>query len=141
SLKPKNIISENVIGLSAVAGYDPKRKETYETAFDAFLAEARKAKENEDEKVKAEEKKVSKPVEKDLEKNFDYSDDKNPDNLIFDQIMMGYYAEMKDPKNADKHVDELRAIVAKNLAKDINHYVKDGQFGTKGVGYQTEAPG
>jgi hypothetical protein len=32
-----------------------------------FLAEARK--ENEDEKVKAEEKKVSKPVEKDLEKN------------------------------------------------------------------------
>jgi len=48
---------------------------------------------------------------------------------------------MKDPKNADKHVDELRAIVAKNLAKDINHYVKDGQFGTKGVVYTTEHPG
>jgi hypothetical protein len=141
SLKTKNIISENVIGLSAVAGYEPRKKESYETAFEAFLAEARKAKENEDEKVKAEEKKVSKPVEKDLEKNFDYSDDKNPDNLIFDQIMMGYYAEMKDPKNADKTMQQLKDIVLKNLAKDPIHYTKDGQFGVKGLGYTTEAPG
>ena len=141
SLKTKNIISENVIGLSAVAGYEPRKKESYETAFEAFLAEARKAKENEDEKVKAEEKKVSKPVEKDLEKNFDYSDDKNPDNLIFDQIMMGYYAEMKDPKNADKTMQQLKDIVLKNLAKDPIHYTKDGQFGVKNLGYVTEHPG
>jgi hypothetical protein len=141
SLKTKNIISENVIGLSAVAGYEPRKKESYETAFEAFLAEARKAKENEDEKVKAEEKKVSKPVEKDLEKNFDYSDDKNPDNLIFDQIMMGYYAEMKDPKNADKTMQQLKDIVLKNLAKDPIHYTKDGQFGVKDLGYVTEHPG
>jgi len=141
SLKTKNIISENVIGLSAVAGYEPRKKETYETAFEAFLAEARKVKENEDEKVKAEEKKVSKPVEKDLEKNFDYSDDKNPDNLIFDQIMMGYYAEMKDPKNADKTMQQLKDIVLKNLAKDPIHYTKDGQFGVKDLGYVTEHPG
>jgi len=141
SLKTKNIISENVIGLTAVAGYEPRKKESYETAFEAFLAEARKAKENEDEKVKAEEKKVSKPVEKDLEKNFDYSDDKNPDNLIFDQIMMGYYAEMKDPKNADKTMQQLKDIVLKNLAKDPIHYTKDGQFGVKDLGYVTEHPG
>jgi len=141
SLKTKNIISENVIGLSAVAGYEPRKKESYETAFEAFLAEARKAKENEDEKVKAEEKKVSKPVEKDLEKNFDYSDDKNPDNLIFDQIMMGYYAEMKDPKNADKTMQQLKDIVLKNLSKDPIHYTKDGQFGVKDLGYVTEYPG
>ena len=140
SLKTKNIISENVIGLSAVAGYEPRKKESYETAFEAFLAEAKK-KENEDEKVKAEEKKVSKPVEKDLEKNFDYSDDKNPDNLIFDQIMMGYYAEMKDPKNADKTMQQLKDIVLKNLAKDPIHYTKDGQFGVKDLGYVTEHPG
>jgi hypothetical protein len=71
SLKTKNVISENIIGLSVVAGYEPKKKESYETAFEAFLAEAKKKKENEDEKVKAEEKKVSKPVEKDLEKQYD----------------------------------------------------------------------
>ena len=141
SLKTKNIISENVIGLSAVAGYEPRKKETYETAFEAFLAEARKKKENEDEKVKAEEKKVSKPVEKDLEHNFDNKDDKNPDNLIFDQIMMGYYAEMKDPKNADKTMQQLKDIVLKNLAKDPIHYTKDGQFGVKDLGYVTEHPG
>jgi hypothetical protein len=140
SLKTKNIISENIVGLSAVAGYEPKKKESYETAFEAFLAEAKK-KENEDEKVKAEEKKVSKPVEKDLEKNFDYSDNKNPDNLIFDQIMMGYYAEMKDPKNADKTMQQLKDIVLKNLSKDPIHYTKDGQFGVKDLGYVTEHPG
>jgi hypothetical protein len=140
SLKTKNIISENIIGLTAVAGYEPKKKESYETAFEAFLAEAKK-KENEDEKVKAEEKKVSKPVEKDLEKQYDKTDDKNPDNMIFDQIMMGYYAEMKDPKNADKTMQELKDIVFKNLAKDPIHYTKDGQFGVKDLGYVTEHPG
>jgi hypothetical protein len=141
SLKTKNIISENIIGLTAVAGYEPKKKESYETAFEAFLAEAKKKKENEDEKVKAEEKKVSKPVEKDLEKQYDKTDDKTPDNLIFDQIMMGYYAEMKDPKNADKTMQQLKDIVLKNLAKDPIHYTKDGQFGVKDLGYVTEHPG
>ncbi len=141
SLKTKNIISENIIGLTAVAGYEPKKKESYETAFEAFLAEAKKKKENEDEKVKAEEKKVSKPVETDLEKQYDKTDDKNPDNLIFDQIMMGYYAEMKDPKNADKTMQQLKDIVLKNLAKDPIHYTKDGQFGVKDLGYVTEHPG
>ena len=140
SLKTKNIISENIISVMP-AIMDRPKKESYETAFEAFLAEARKAKENEDEKVKAEEKKVSKPVEKDLEKNFDYSDEKNPDNMIFDQIMMGYYAEMKDPKNADKTMQELKDIVFKNLSKDPIHYTKDGQFGIKDLGYVTEHPG
>ena len=140
SLQTKNIISENVIGLTTVAGYEPRKKETYETAFEAFLAEAKK-KENEDEKVKAEEKKVSKPVEEDLSKMHDNTDEKNPDNVIFDQIMMGYYAEMKDPKNADKTMQQLKDIVLKNLSKDPIHYTKDGQFGVKGLGYVTEAPG
>ena len=139
SLKTKSIISENVIGLTTVAGYEPRKKESYETAFEAFLAEAKK-KENEDEKVKAEEKKVSKPVEKDLEKNFDYSDEKNPDNMIFGQIMMGYYAEMKDPKNSEKTMEELKDIVFKNLSKDPIYYTKNAQFGVKDLGYTDEAP-
>jgi hypothetical protein len=38
-------------------------------------------------------------------------------------------------------MDQLKAIVFKNLEKDPMHYVKDGQFGVKGLGYTTEAPG
>lgn len=138
SLKTKNIISENVISVMP-AIMDRPKKESYESAFENFLAEVKK--ENEDEKVKAEEKKVSKKVEEDASHNFDYSDEKNPDNMIFDQIMTGYYAEMKDPKNADKTMQELKDIVFKNLAKDPIYYTKDGQFGVKDLGYVTEAPG
>jgi hypothetical protein len=138
SLITKNIISENVVGMTTVAGYEPRKKESYETAFEAFLAEAKK-KENEDEKVKAEEKKVSKPVEKDLAHNYNNSDEKNPDNMIFGQIMMGYYAEMKDPKNSEKTMEELKDMVFKNLAKDPIYYTKNAQFGIKDLGYTDEA--
>ena len=138
SLKSKNIISENVFSVMPEIMGRPK-KESYETAFEAFLAEAKKK--NEDEKVKAEEKKVSKPVEEDLSHNYNNSDEKNPDNMIFDQIMTGYYAEMKDPKNADKTMQQLKDIVFKNLEKDPIYYTKNGQFGVKDLGYVTEAPG
>jgi hypothetical protein len=142
SLKTKNIISENVIGLTAVnSPFSTNKKESYELAYEVFLAEAKKKKENEDEKVKAEEKKPSKKVEEDYSHAYDQKDNKNIDNLIFDQVMTGYYAEMKDPKNADKTMQELKDIVMKNLAKDPIFYTKDGQFGVKGLGYTTEAPG
>ena len=138
-LKTKNIISENVIGLTAVnSPFEPKKKESYELAFENFLAEAKKKKEEDE---KAELKATSKQVEKDLEHNFDYKDDKNPDNLIFDQIMTGYYTEMKDPKNADKTMQELKDMVFKNLQKDPIFYTKDGQFGVKGLGYSVDHPG
>jgi hypothetical protein len=142
SLQTKNIITENVIGLTAVnSPFEPKKKESFETAFETFLAEAKKNKENEDEKVKAEEKKPSKKVEEDASHNFDNKDEKNPDNMIFGQIMMGYYAEMKDPKNSDKTMEELKEIVFKNLSKDPIYYTKHAQFGVKDLGYTDEAPG
>jgi hypothetical protein len=138
-LKTKNIISENVIGLNAINSiFEPKKKESYELAFENFLAEAKKKKEEDE---KAELKATSKQVEKDLEHNFDRKDDKNPDNLIFDQIMTGYYTEMKDPKNADKTMQELKDMVFKNLQKDPIFYTKEGQFGVKGLGYSVEHPG
>jgi ribosomal protein S7 len=92
----------------------------------------------------AKEEKIKEPSKEVLDNqkhNFDYKDTKNYDNLFGQEFLKGYYTEMKDPKNTDKDVEELRAIVAKNLAKDINYYVKDGQFGVKGLGYTTEAPG
>jgi hypothetical protein len=90
---------------------------------------------------KAELKKPSKQVEEDQENIYDQKDDKSIDNLIFDQVMTGYYAEMKDPKNVDKTMEQLKDIVLKNLAKDPIFYTKDGQFGVKGLGYTTEVPG
>ena len=83
----------------------------------------------------------SKEVLDNQKHNYDYKDTKNYDNVFGQEFLKGYYTELKDPKNADKDVEELRAIVAKNLAKDNQYYVKDGQFGVKGLGYQTEAPG
>jgi hypothetical protein len=137
SLKTKNIISENIISVMP-AILDRPKKEAYELAFESFLAEAKKKKEEDE---KAELKKPSKQVEEDLDKIYNNTDEKNPDNMIFDQIMTGYYAEMKDPKNVDKTMQELKDMVFKNLSKDPIFYTKDGQFGTKGLGYTTEAPG
>mgnify|MGYP000228815986 CR=1 FL=1 len=67
SLITKNIITEHIVSLGPInSPFDSKKKESYELAFENFLAEAKKKKENEDEKVKAEEKKVSKKVEEDV---------------------------------------------------------------------------
>jgi len=72
---------------------------------------------------------------------FDYKDKKNIDNLYGEAFLQGYYTEMKDPKNVDKTVDELKEIVAKNMAKDRNYYMKEAAFGVKGIGYTDDAPG
>jgi len=124
-LKQKNIISENYVDLKPINNMVERKKEGYETAFANFLAEA---------EAKAEEKKVTKEVEEDASKNYDTADKKDPNNMIFGQIQMGYYFEMKQEKNADKTIDEIKDIVFKNLAKDPIYYTKNGQFGVE-VGY------
>jgi hypothetical protein len=91
--------------------------------------------------AKAIEKKPTKEVVDMETKGFDYKNKENIDNVYGQAFLIGYYTEMKDPKNADKTVDDLKAIVAKNLYKDPLYYVKNGQFGVKGVGYTDEAPG
>jgi hypothetical protein len=140
-LKQRGVINEGIVSLEPINNpFSTSKKESYEVAFEAFLSEAKK-KENEDEKVKAIEKKPSKKVKEDADKNFDNTDEKTPDNMIFDQIMMGYYAEMKDPKNSEKTMQELKDIVFKNLAKDSIHYTKEGQFGVKDLGYSVDHPG
>lgn len=127
-LKQKNIISENFVGLGAInSPFEVKEKEGYEKAFDNFLKEAAE--------VKAEEKKVSKEVEEDQSRGYDTANKKDPNNMIFGQIQMGYYCELKNPKNADKTEQEIKDIVFKNLEKDPIFYTKNGQFGEEGVGY------
>ena len=124
-LKQKGIISENYVDLKPINNPIERKKEGFENAFANFLAEA---------EAKAEEKKVTKEVEDIDENNYDYDDKKDPNNMIFGQIQMGYYYEMKQEKNADKTIDEIKDIVFKNLAKDPIYYTKNGQFGVD-VGY------
>ena len=129
-LKQKGIISENYVDLKPINNPIERKKEGFENAFAKFLAEA---------EAKAEEKKVTKEVEDIDENNYDYDDKKDPNNMIFGQIQMGYYYEMKQEKNADKTIDEIKDIVFKNLAKDPIYYTKNGQFGVD-VGYTDDAP-
>jgi hypothetical protein len=117
-LKTKNILNEEV--------KTPQAKKDW---FKIFEAE-----------VKAHNKEMEKDLV-DLEtKNFDYKDKKNIDNLYGQSFLMGYLAEMGDPKNADKTVGELKDMVAKNMAKDVNYYHKNASFGIKGIGYTQQEP-
>lgn len=129
-LKQKQVLSENFIALEPIQSNTTK-KENFETAFANYLAE----------EAKAVEKKVSKEVEEAEERGYDYKDKENIDNIYGEEFLQGYYTELKDPKNADKTVAELKDIVAKNLAKDELYYTTDAQFGIKGIGYTDEAPG
>lgn len=128
-LKGKGLIAESTNGAGGVV--TGGREQDWVKIF----------KQNISEEVKAEERKTSKEVEDILAHNFNYKDDKNIDNVYGNSFLDGFYTEIQDPKNEDKTVDEVKAIVAKNLAKDRLYYTKDGQFGLKGVGYTTEAPG
>ena len=130
-LKSKNIISEHFVGTPMVGNPIERKKEGFENAFEKFLAEA---------EVKAEEKKTSKEVEEIKDHNYDYEDKDLPNNMIFGQVQMGYYCELKDSKNEGKNDHELLEIVYKNLAKDPIFYTKNGQFGVKDLGYTDEAP-
>ena len=93
------------------------------------------------EEVKATEKETSKEAADANRNAFQPSDMKNADNINFNEIMKGFYAELKDEKNAGKTGDEIKAMVVKNLAKDPLYYTKNGEFGIKDLGYTTEAPG
>ena len=157
-LKNRGIISENIGGLVTTG-----KKQDWHAIFNENMDKL-KEEEDEDEELarrgdeetqgkedskalpnigslKEGKEDPSKEVLDNQKHNFDYKDEKNYDNLFGEEFLKGYYTEMKDPKNADKDVEELRAIVAKNLAKDISYYVKNGQFGVKDLGYTTEAPG
>jgi len=129
-LKQKSILTENFVGLKPLMD-SASTKQPFETAFANYLAE----------EAKAEEKKPTKEVTDMETRDFDYKNKKNIDNLYGEAFLEGYYAEMKDPKNTDKTVDELKEIVAKNMSKDMNYYMKNAAFGIKGIGYTNDAPG
>lgn len=135
-LKQRSVISEAIWGVTTGRTTQPDWFSIFnENVNENYVASSQ------EEPVKNSDKKVSKEVEEDQESNFDYKDPKNRDNVYGQEFLTGYYAEMKDPKNSEKTVDELLELVSKNLAKDRLYYVKDGQFGVKGLGYTEDAPG
>ena len=93
------------------------------------------------ENVKAELKDTDKEVVEKETAVYDYKAKNNNNNISTAEMLKGYYVEMKDPKNAEKTEDQIKAIVVKNLEKDPLFYVKDGEFGVKGLGYKSEHPG
>ena len=100
-----------------------------------------------DEAVKADVKKPSKDII-DLEtKGYDYKDDKNIDNLNGEEFRLGLKFEMDKVRetvsDADlgEAIEKAKDLVAKNLAKDPLHYVKNAMFGIDKIGYTDDWPG
>jgi hypothetical protein len=122
SLTEKGILSETLM-LGGVA--QPKNQDW----FKIF-----------NENVKAELKDTDKEVEEMETRGYNYKE-KNNNNISTAEMLKGYYVEMRDPKHAEKTEDQIKAIVVKNLEKDPLFYVKDGEFGVKGLGYKSEHPG
>ena len=152
--KDENILKEDIGGivdLKPITKIETLNspKENWENKFEAYLAEANKeslnpivdnkvekeinTKEGE-EKIKAEEKKTAKEVINTQDRNYDYSPQvDNINNVNGQEMLNGVYLEVK--YNSALTIEEAQAIVIKNLAKDPLHYVKEGQFGVKGLGY------
>lgn len=133
-LKTRGVISENYIDLQPINTMEATPKTSYEIKFADFLAEAKKEAKEENIKVKA--KKTDKSVEETQDHNFDYSDKKNLDNQIGQEVLNGIYFEAK--QNPDKTLDEIRKMVSKNLEKDGQYYMKNAVFGVEGLGYQEQ---
>ena len=136
-------------------------KQAWETKFENFLAEGGtldplvnnedKVKYNskeQDEKIKADPKlkfemdnklggsyKVSDAVENIDSHNYDYDPKvENINNVNAQEVLSGVQLEIN--YNKELSLDEAMELAVKNLAKDPLHYVKEGQFGVKGLGYK-----
>tara|TARA_R110000803_G_scaffold108570_1_gene176885 strand:- start:68 stop:1225 length:1158 start_codon:yes stop_codon:yes gene_type:complete len=101
-----------------------------------------------DEKIKADPKlkfemdnklggsfKVSDAVENIDSHNYDYNPKvENINNVNAQELLSGVQLEIN--YNKELSLDEAMELAVKNLAKDPLHYVKEGQFGVKGLGYK-----
>ena len=135
-LKSKSLLSEAIGGVVTQSPTQPN----WFKIFNEKIEEAIGVKNTKEYGDQNEFEKIDKDVKADLDHNFDNNDPKNIDNLYGQSFLLGYLTEMGDPKNAKKTVDELKAIVAKNMAKDINYYHTNAFAGIKGIGYVDNAP-
>ena len=136
-LKSKSLLSEAAGGVVTMNPEKPDWFKIFNTNINEVIGVKDKEEYGDQNTFKAE-KEVTTILDK---ANFDYKDPKNIDNLYGQSFLLGYLTEMGDPKNAKKTVDELKAIVAKNMAKDINYYHVNASFGVKGIGYTKDVVG
>ena len=163
-LKRRSVIQENYVDLKPISSWEAPSKPTWETKFNNFLNEAGDKSLNpivnndmkfntkeQDEKVSADPKlkfemksggvgsyKVADSVENIESHNYDYSPIvDNINNVNGQEMLNGVYVETK--YNPELTLEEAQALAIKNLAKDPLHYVKNGQFGVKDLGYQQPA--
>tara|TARA_Y100000114_G_scaffold133736_1_gene133397 strand:- start:394 stop:1671 length:1278 start_codon:yes stop_codon:yes gene_type:complete len=150
----KDIVIEESLGkiveIPAVNQIGERPKESWELKFENYLAEKEnslkplvnddikpKNDEEGDEKIKADSKKVAKEVVNTQENQYDYSPSvENINNQNAQEVLNGIQCEIN--YNKDITLDEAKEIAVKNLAKDPLYYVKEGQFGVKGLGYQEQ---
>jgi len=164
SKKDKELINEElgqIVTLKPINTIEASAKEPFWTKFENFLAEGGtldplvnnedKVKYNtkeQDEKVKADSKlkyemdsklagsyKISDGVENIDSHNYDYDPKvENINNVNAQEVLSGVQLEIN--YNKELSLDEAMELAVKNLAKDPLHYVKEGQFGVKGLGYK-----
>ena len=164
SKKDKELINEElgqIATLKPLVQMEASVKEPFWKNFENFLAEGGtleplvnnedKVKYNskeQDEKIKADPKlkfemdnklggsyKVSDAVKNIDSHNYDYDPKvENINNVNAQEVLSGVQLEIN--YNKELTLDEAMELAVKNLAKDPLHYVKEGQFGVKGLGYQ-----
>ena len=164
SKKDKELLNEElgqIVTLKPINTIEASAKDPFWTKFENFLAEGGtleplvnnedKVKYNtkeQDEKVKANPKlkyemdsklagsyKVSDGVENIDSHNYDYDPKvENINNVNAQEVLSGVQLEIN--YNKELSLDEAMELAVKNLAKDPLHYVKEGQFGVKGLGYK-----
>ena len=160
----KELINEElgqIVTLKPLVQMEASVKEPFWKNFENFLAEGGtleplvnnedKVKYNskeQDEKIKADPKlkfemdnklggsfKVSDAVENIDSHNYDYDPKvENINNVNAQEVLSGVQLEID--YNKELSLDEAMELAVKNLAKDPLHYVKEGQFGIKGLGYK-----
>jgi len=156
----KKLVTENYVDLKPINTIEPTAKEPFWRNFEKFLAEGNSLEpivnteekvntNEEDEKIKNTEGKftmetketgkykVSKSVENIDSHNYDTSPNvENINNVNAQELLSGVQCEIN--YNKELTLDEAKELAIKNLAKDPLYYVKEGQFGIKGLGYDEQ---
>lgn len=136
-LKSKSLLSEGIGGVISISN----NNKNWFKIFNENLTEIIGVKDKKEYGEQNSFDKIDKDVQASLDHQFDNRDDKNIDNVYGQSFLLGFMTEMHDPKNSKKTVDELKAIVAKNMSKDINYYHTNASFGIKGIGYTKDSVG
>jgi len=140
----RSVITENLAGV-----VNPTKSPDWFAIFNdnMNIIKEETAAAKKDEAIKAEVKEPNKDVVELETKGFNYKDDKNIDNLNGEEFRLGVKFEMDKVRetisdaNLGEAIEKAQKLVAKNLAKDPLHYIKNAAFGVEGIGYTEEAPG